>query len=72
MPRRDVFDDPFHYMIEEVLPGDRRGDQLGGSINLMAAIAIYDAMLKQRNPHTTIRLRERGRVLRQEAAHGTS
>jgi hypothetical protein len=66
MARRDIFDDPFHYMIEEVLPGDRIGDQLGGSVNIRAAIAAYEAMLKERSPHTVIRLRERGRNQRTE------
>lgn len=68
--RREIFDDPFLHMIEEVFPDGRVMRTVGGAHNIFVAARAYEELLKQSSRGTWLVLRERGRIIRHEQATG--
>lgn len=69
--RADLYQDPFLHMIELVdQPGAAPDKPIAGANNIVAARGSYEELLKHYHSHTTLQLRERGRIIAKDRCTG--
>lgn len=70
MSRTNLYDDAFTFAIDAVAADGKRKEKLAGMNNIYAANRAFDELLFHFNPGEILLLRQRGRVIRREAAVG--
>lgn len=70
MSRTNLYDDAFTFAIDAVDADGRRKEKLAGANNICAVNRAFDELLFHFNPGEILLLRQRGRVIRREAAIG--
>lgn len=68
MTPRSIHDDPFEWMIEAI-NSTGAVERVAGSNNVAVAQAAFSEFLWHRDGET-LRLRQKGRIMREERAHG--
>jgi len=70
MSRMNLYDDAFTFAIDTVDADGKRKEKLAGANNICAANRAFDELRFHFNPGQILLLRQRGRVIRREAAVG--